>query len=1365
MDYPLKEVEAEFLAALDSEGEAWLREMTERLRNVPKSPRYAYARANGNGYRLALMGFDFTDLPLRRKQFAAYLRRNGVARDVAEREAAGLRHSWEFAASTSGKSFFQTLPAWRGTLDLTPGSDGLKLFDEYQHVRGYHLPGEHDQQSHAGEDQRVDDDKNYLGGGSRLPSMVYRGGSNQNTSESFPAGVYVSTNRDAAKQWGPVVEHKIVKQPRLLDLGNWHSLGAKSIVARLTGQRPGGMDFNDYDQAAAELFIQMPDELVRVLRKNGFDGARFGQDAFLIGKLDDYTKNVRRHEAYQPNDDEAIKVHHQREMTKAERRCDFAAIKKQFDEDALKIDLAMREPIKTARDALLAMIRQWGPNEVTPEFIQSVKLTTGPELGQLLNEYLLATWRKNRDLALAELPEGTQARLAGMRKYHLPGQHDQQTHAGDDEGNGGEYNRAGKVVSGLKVRSFVPNQDSIAASLTDYEILPGIREVPLASFDPQYQPVRDDRTKALAEQIKASGEINPLIVAVDSKGPYIIEGGHRFDAMYLLGVRSFPAMVVIDKEADVPRFKYAHKYHLPGEHDQQSHAGDREVDDYKRELQADVDQAPIVKRLRDAIVAKEDHVYRIITGREYDNALKSGVLVPGYAADTGGTVNFSKEPIPLYGGSAVLSHGMVVEVPESAFDSPKIYPGSKDLYLSSAVNVPLNKASRAWGIQFVKEGIKVALLDRVITKKYASAFKPDVAERYLKNRALAIQGIVDDDLTKQVKLILFNALKAGRHAQETMGELAEAFFPWVGDPEKIVPSGVTGTQEDILQAYRLENIVRTETSTAMSEGRAAVADAAADYVRGYELSAILDERTCFRKGALIKLGNGKYAPIETITPGTTIISGAGHQKRVIAAWRYPARHWRKITVADGRSVICTYTHPFWTQSGWREAVDCTPIETHIGTESWERVELEGLPTMWPEVSPIQQQSAQVLLKSMLYCVGTNPLAQNQTMSALRSSSLQKSWNKEDILQPKVLDCVQGSLDRDGMHPMQDHVSSDAQGNTAKGARRKILQPKVLLGTEGKSDKEDMSYLQEGVFSSYLQCQSLYGVFEKMWKAKTSKGNAAKNNTSQMPRMQQGCCTYSNAKSDKDQESVVQYAMSSGMANQTKNRYSMRYMPQNHDTSAGATSDFLFDCMLYEKQHAYTHRANGRECVDINEHPISKRGQTQELFVRFSDRRMARTRDGWSLLAQQEQGEGCKKEYCDKECGVRVIEIPMQQRHTEGRRITSSHIDHAVKPTATKFIAVVANEAIEEPEWAYDIEVECDHTYIANGLIVHNTTACELADGEKFMINDPRAKQLMPPLHWNCRTVPIFLTTDDEPIDWSSDEELDAVIDAIPKGFK
>ena len=110
----------------------------------------------------------------------------------------------------------------------------------------------------------------------------------------------------------------------------------------------------------------------------------------------------------------------------------------------------------------------------------------------------------------------------------------------------------GDKVSGLTVREDVPNMSSISASLDDYEILSGIREVPRSAFDKEYLDSLsfeslDKRTKDLAEQIKQSKEINPMIVGVDSKGAYIIEGGHRFDALMSQDTKSIPAVVVIDK--------------------------------------------------------------------------------------------------------------------------------------------------------------------------------------------------------------------------------------------------------------------------------------------------------------------------------------------------------------------------------------------------------------------------------------------------------------------------------------------------------------------------------------------------------------------------------------------------------------------------------------------------------------------------------------------------------------------------------------------------------------------------------------------------------------------------------------------------
>lgn len=113
------------------------------------------------------------------------------------------------------------------------------------------------------------------------------------------------------------------------------------------------------------------------------------------------------------------------------------------------------------------------------------------------------------------------------------------------------YEIAGEYVDGRYVRPEIPNLVSIAASLYNYEILDDIRVVPFSAFPTMgpltfYSASEERRTKRLAEEIAESKEINPLIVVEDGRGFYILEGGHRFDALRILGAEAFPALVVLD---------------------------------------------------------------------------------------------------------------------------------------------------------------------------------------------------------------------------------------------------------------------------------------------------------------------------------------------------------------------------------------------------------------------------------------------------------------------------------------------------------------------------------------------------------------------------------------------------------------------------------------------------------------------------------------------------------------------------------------------------------------------------------------------------------------------------------------------------
>jgi hypothetical protein len=114
----------------------------------------------------------------------------------------------------------------------------------------------------------------------------------------------------------------------------------------------------------------------------------------------------------------------------------------------------------------------------------------------------------------------------------------------------------GDEISGLTIRNEIPNMSSISASLNDYEVLNGIREVSFSKsfpdypLDPKsYSPQENERTKNLAQEISYNKEIAPLIVVIDNEGAYVLEGGHRFDALRILGIDRFPAKIVLDLES------------------------------------------------------------------------------------------------------------------------------------------------------------------------------------------------------------------------------------------------------------------------------------------------------------------------------------------------------------------------------------------------------------------------------------------------------------------------------------------------------------------------------------------------------------------------------------------------------------------------------------------------------------------------------------------------------------------------------------------------------------------------------------------------------------------------------------------------
>jgi len=114
-----------------------------------------------------------------------------------------------------------------------------------------------------------------------------------------------------------------------------------------------------------------------------------------------------------------------------------------------------------------------------------------------------------------------------------------------------EFPLAGAMVDNLEVLDDIPNMDSISATFDDYKILKGIREIPISEFETDinknFRSKNDhDRVRHLMAAIKDSGQIKPLIVVKEKDGPYVLEGGHRLVALAMIGVKTIPALIVLD---------------------------------------------------------------------------------------------------------------------------------------------------------------------------------------------------------------------------------------------------------------------------------------------------------------------------------------------------------------------------------------------------------------------------------------------------------------------------------------------------------------------------------------------------------------------------------------------------------------------------------------------------------------------------------------------------------------------------------------------------------------------------------------------------------------------------------------------------
>ena len=117
-------------------------------------------------------------------------------------------------------------------------------------------------------------------------------------------------------------------------------------------------------------------------------------------------------------------------------------------------------------------------------------------------------------------------------------------------------------------------------------------------------------------------------------------------------------------------------------------------------------------------------------------------------------------------------------------------------------------------------------------------YKPTAAMQFLREKAVQLASTASQKLIGEVKEALSLSLELGETGGQAADRLRAVFEPYVGDP------GVLRDDEQ-LAPYRIENIVRTESTAAYNQGRLVEArtPGIVDQMRGMEFSAILDSRT------------------------------------------------------------------------------------------------------------------------------------------------------------------------------------------------------------------------------------------------------------------------------------------------------------------------------------------------------------------------------------------------------------------------------------------------------------------------------------------------------------------------------------------
>jgi DNA topoisomerase I len=628
--------------------------------------------------------------------------------------------------------------------------------------------------------------------------------------------------------------------------------------------------------------------------------------------------------------------------------------------------------------------------------------------------------------------------------------------------------------------------------------------------------------------------------------------------------------------------------------------------------------------------------------------------------------------------------------------------------------VLVRSGGEEWAVLLPKmKGSKVSLRTTRIfqIKLDPTGLPPEKALEFFERKAVLWGADIRQPLLGQVKNILFDGIKQGTSLRDLMMRIREAYLPWLGDPDQAI-------DEIMLTPYRLETLVRTNITEALNEGRKAQFQSAVDdgFVIGLQYSAILDDRTCFRAGTKIRMASGNSLPIEQILPGDMILAGSGISRQVLGLKRYVANKWRRIKTDIGAEVLCTETHPFWTEQGWREAHEIRIGETLGANLFGVRKSRDGFPGEEP---PQDLRKDMPIYSGPSYQVQQADSADMQEVREL-DSRFKRIREKTQVLLCEMLSDA-GGKSRETMCPMRKEDGTFGS----------------LCEKESRSEE------------MLLKC--MLSDISQAWGAEGIDRDPMRNMSA----------TFS-GKSWNHSEREAETALLSCVSKEARKSELPSMQEDIRDETTGG-SEILLSSMLSEIETGNPDRGNGSCGIGALWDSISAGGSTGSVCTGLSSSRTSlgnRGRRG--ILASErlfrQEGTGHQ--------GGGITVIP----NSSGRGFGSIQagpiegVDCAPCPAPVEWAKVAANDPLDELAIAYDIEVAQDHCYLAEGLIAHNTEVCRHLDQKIFSPNSPDLDRLTPPRHWNCRSLLTPVTRIEGPVQYISPAQVAKGIELSGKGF-